>query len=455
MSKPPIHEPGDLLGDAQPVSETTPEGVPAPLERLAPIQHAGIASFWLGNNLHWGALGMIILPSQAARLSGAIGLPEAQITGWTIGMGALVGAAVPPLVGAWSDRCTAPIGRRRPFVIGGTLLNLLALFLFLLAFQSGSLIGYIAAWMLVGLGNNIAAGAFSGIIPDVIPVTQRGLASSWMATMQQFGTIGGFVLGGLLMSEGREQDGAALLAIGAILLLTMSTTVAGTPEKRLLRAAKFRLSELKDLFWVDPRKHPDFGWVWITRAFFTTGWWLIQPNLLYFMRDVVRAPDPAAAVALLGGIVLLGAIPTGIAGGVLSDRAGRRPIIFAAAMVMTVTCLLFAAIGLLPVGVRLMAVYGVAVLWGLGYGAYLSVDWALGTDVLPSAQHAGKDMGVWHLSMVVPQALAAPAAGLLLQPFYRGLDRGYEITGYTVLFGTACLFMFLCGALIFRIKGSR
>jgi MFS family permease len=403
---------------------------------------------------------MIIIPSQATRLSAAFNaagsrITEGEITGWTIGMGAIVGALVPPIVGAFSDRCTAPLGRRRPFVIAGSLINILALAIFYWAFTQGILAGYILAWMLIGLGNNIAVGAFSGIIPDVVPKGERGLASSWMATMQQLGTIGGFIVGGVLMSTGREQDLLAIGLIAATLGVVTVITVSGTPERRLAHAERFRWSELKECFWIDPREHPDFGWVWITRAFFTTGWWLIQPILLYFMRDVVRAENPAGAVSVLGGIVLLGAIPTGIAGGVLSDRFGRKRIIFIAGMVMAATCLLFTSLGLMPVETRMTAVYVIAILWGFGYGAYLSVDWALGTDVLPNPEDAGKDMGVWHLSMVIPQSLAAPAAGLMLKPFVQPDGTGYEMGGYALIFGAACVFMFLCGALIFRVKKAR
>jgi MFS family permease len=445
------HLPGDTLAESE--SPAIPENSgAAPEGKLGAFRHFALSSFWFANNLHWGALGMIILPSQGTRLEPFIGMKEAEITGWTIGMGAIVGALVPPITGAFSDRCTSAMGRRRPFVVAGTAINVIALGLFYLAFVSHSLVAYIAAWMLVGLGNNIAVGAFSGIIPDVVPKGERGLASSWMATMQQLGTIGGFVLGGVLMATGREQDLVALSVIAISLAVITVITVAGTPERRLEKAAPFKLSELKDCFWLDPRKHPDFGWVWITRAFFTTGWWLIQPILLFFMRDVVKAKDPASAVALLGGIVLIGAIPTGIAGGVLSDRWGRKRIIFIAAMVMSVTCLLFTSLGFMPVSARMGAIYAIAILWGFGYGAYLSVDWALGTDVLPNPDEAGKDMGVWHLSMVVPQALAAPLAGLMLAPFSRGEGHGYGFGGYAVVFISACVFMFLCGALIFRVK---
>lgn len=276
-----------------------------------------------------------------------------------------------------------------------------------------------------------------------------------MATMQQLGTIGGFIVGGVLMTQGREQDLLALTSIAAAVAVITLLTVVGTPERRLTHAEPFRWSELKECFWIDPRQHPDFGWVWITRAFFTTGWWLIQPILLYFMRDVIQAKEPASAVSILGGIVLLGAIPTGIGGGILSDRFGRKRIVWLAGMVMAVTCLLFAGLGMLPLEMRLGAIYAVAILWGFGYGAYVSVDWALGTDVLPNPDEAGKDMGVWHLSMVIPQSIAAPAAGLLLRPFVMQGGVGYRPEGYALVFLSACVFMFLCGALIFRVKKAR
>lgn len=448
-----IHVPGDLLAEAE-APPPPPPGEPGDVRKLTPLQHLAISSFWFGNNLHWGALGMIIMQSQATRMAPVIGVPKADITGATFAMGAIVGALVPPIVGAFSDRCTLALGRRRPYVIGGTLINIVALGVFYLAFRAQSLPGYIAAWMLIGLGNNIATGAFSGIIPDVVPREQRGVASSWMATMQQFGTIGGFIIGGLLMSKGREQDFVAISGIAVALGVVTILTVAGTPERRIVEAAPFRWSELKDCFWVDPRKYPDFAWVWITRAFFTTGWYLIQPVLEFFMEDVVHAPDPAPAFALLGGIVLLGAIPAGIAGGLLSDRLGRKRIIFMAAMVMAITCVFFALLGLLPVGTRLMAVYVLAIFWGIGYGAYLSVDWALGTEVLPNPDDAGKDMGVWHLSMVLPQAVAPLVASRLLKPFLLP-SGGYGLGGYSLTFGVACVFMFLCGALIFRVKKAR
>jgi MFS family permease len=452
--QPVVHIPADLAGEAE-SPPVLPGEAPGPEGKLSLVQHLAISSFWFANNLHWGALLMIVLPSEATRLAPTIGMAKAEISGLTVGLGAIVGAFVPPIVGAFSDRCTLPMGRRRPFVIAGVLINLLALALFYLAFQAKSLPGYVGAWLLINLGNNIATGAFSGIIPDVVPKSERGLASGWMAAMQQVGMIGGFIAGGFLMAQRPEKDLEAILIIAVALAVISTFTVLLTRERPLARAEPIRWSDLKHCFWVDPRKHPDFAWVWVQRALFTLGWNLIQANLLYFMVDVVRAKAPEASFAGLAIIVLVGAIPTGLLGGVLSDRWGRKRIICIAGLVMAVTSLLFAAVGYMPDEWRLWAVYAFGVLWGFGYGAYLSVDWALGTDVLPNPDDAGKDMGVWHLSMTIPQSIAAPAAALLLKPFVLPGGESYRTPGYTLLFGVACFFMFLCAILIFQVKKAR
>src|SRR5207248_581031 len=136
----------------------------------------------------------------------------------------------------------------------------------------------------------------------------------------------------------------------------------------------------------------------------------------HYMSDVVRTKDASLTFTLLGTVVLLGATVTGLIGGSLSDRWGRKRIVFLAGVTMAFAALAFAAVTL-PGSVPLVVVFPLAIFWGLGYGSYISVDWALGTDVLPSLDDAGKDMGVWHLSMVLPQTIAPPLAGYILHSF--------------------------------------
>ncbi len=424
---------------------------------MSVAQHLGLSAFWFANQLHWGALGVVLIQSQSDRMSASLGggLGKADISGLAFALGSIVAALAPPLVGALSDRSTSSLGRRRPFVISGTLVNVAGLYLMWLAFARQSVIGYVAAFMVVQLGNNIALGAFSGIIPDVVPPEQRGTASGFMAALQQLGTIGGIVGTGLFMGGLQKQDALALALIAAFLIVFGAITVASVREVPQKTAERIDWGQVLRSFWISPRRYPDFAWVWITRALFTAGWWLIQPILLYFLQDVVRAPQPERVLARLGALVLVGATVSGLLGGVLSDRWGRKRIVFLAGMVMAGGALTFALLtssGLATVPI----VFTVAAVWGIGYGAYVSVDWALGTDVLPHPEDAGKDMGVWHLAMVLPQAVSPPlATAILRQHTTDSSGQHYSPTGFALVFLVAMLFLTLSSVFIWKVRKAR
>ena len=96
------------------------------------------------------------------------------------------------------------------------------------------------------------------------------------------------------------------------------------------------------------------------------------------------------------------------------------------------------------------------IVFGLGYGAYESVDWALASDVLPSLDDFAKDMGVWHIAFVLPQVIATPLAGYLLDNFQRvGVARNIPNLGYTVIFMMSVLFFLLGTVFVKQIKGVR
>ena len=67
-------------------------------------------------------------------------------------------------------------------------------------------------------------------------------------------------------------------------------------------------------------------------------------------------------------------------------------------------------------------------------GRIRSVDWALACDVLPSEDDFAKDMGVWHIAMMVPQVLFLPIAGFLLDTFSKrgaiGGNRAFRLHGH-------------------------
>jgi MFS family permease len=98
----------------------------------------------------------------------------------------------------------------------------------------------------------------------------------------------------------------------------------------------------------------------------------------------------------------------------------------------------------------------IGAIFGLGYGAYTSVDWALATDVLPNMDDAAKDMGIWHIALTIPQLLAVPVAGVLLDWGQQaGQSAGLPNLGYSIVFGTSIVYFVLGTVFVSRVRKAR
>ena len=86
-----------------------------------------------------------------------------------------------------------------------------------------------------------------------------------------------------------------------------------------------------------------------------------------------------------------------------------------------------------------------AIFFGLGYGVYLGVDFALVTDVLPSAETRGKDMGIFNIANTLPQVVVPLIAAITVAVFHN----------YTVIFLVVAVAAVLSGVLVQPIKGVR
>src|SRR6476620_3217306 len=99
--------------------------IPATRPHMSAWQQAALSLYWFATNAHWTAILITLLPLQAEQIGGA------EFKGETIGLivavGAFVSMVVAPLFGAWSDHVSTRIGQRKPFLIAGTIGNLLGL----------------------------------------------------------------------------------------------------------------------------------------------------------------------------------------------------------------------------------------------------------------------------------------------------------------------------------------
>jgi MFS family permease len=210
---------------------------------------------------------------------------------------------------------------------------------------------------------------------------------------------------------------------------------------------------------IDPLRDHDFRWVFGTRFLMIMGAFTVQEFLQYYMRDVVKdytlfgtrvAENAESAVSFFIIALLVGAVASSLVAGILSDKLGRKKIVYVSSILQAIVP--FILIFFSPFSL----VVGLGIIFGLGYGAYASVDWAMASDVLPSDADHAKDMGVWHVADTFPQVIATPIAGLLLDRFQVvGQTVNQPTLGYTVIFSLAVVYFVLGTVFVRKIRKVR
>ncbi|MGH2604348.1 MAG: MFS transporter, partial [Dehalococcoidia bacterium] len=142
---------------------------------------------------------------------------------------------------------------------------------------------------------------------------------------------------------------------------------------------------------------------------------------------------------------------TVVLGGLWSDRVGKRRVfVCAAGTVMSLAAFTLAFWQSWPGAVV------AAVILGIGFGAYTSVDFALITQVLPAAVDRAKDLGVINIANSLPQVLAPVVAAPLVAGLgaylatATGLDKTFS--GYAALYVAAGVIGLLGAVLVYRIR---
>ena len=289
--------------------------------RFGNLRHTALSAFWFGNFFMWQPLTTVVIQNQIDAV-----VPKANqgtAIGLAVSVGGLFAMTIPPIVGAISDRLSTPIGRRRPIMIGATLLTLPGLLVLATANNYPQIvIGY----AIVQFFFNAAGAAFAGIIPDVVPAQDFGRASGFLATMVQLGSGAGLFANTLF--TGAHQARWIYLAFAVVMVLTLvptSLAAAGEGSKPPPPRQRLPLTAAVHEFF-QPMLGGDFAWVIFTRFFVSAGITAVAYYLNNFFRDVVGATDPGTFTSEWFLVVLLVAIPFGLAGGYFSDRMHRRKI---------------------------------------------------------------------------------------------------------------------------------
>lgn len=383
---------------------------------------------------YYGPL-QVLLPEQAQAIAGAAG--KVTALGWVTALGAVAAMISQPLIGALSDRTTSRFGRRHPWILGGAVLAAVAL-----ALLSGqrTIAGMIVCWMLAQFGLNALQSALNANVPDRVPVRQRGFASGWISLQQTLGVVVGVALVALLVTG----IASGYLAVAVVVILFALPFLLFTRSLRLEPADRppFAWGEFARAFWVSPTRYPDFAWAWVTRFLVMLGDAMAIAYLLYFLEDKVhfhqQYPKYTASQGLLLLIVVyaVGVTISAVFCGRLSDRIGRRKVLVTVSgLVMAVPALVLA------IWPSWWVTVGGALVLGLGFGAYLAVDLALVTQVLPSRVGHAKDLGIIAIASSGSQVLASAFAALIVSTL-----------GYPALFLTVAVLVILGAVLVWKVR---
>jgi Na+/melibiose symporter-like transporter len=374
--------------------------------------------YWFGVAFLWNGLHPIILPAVLLNY-----VPESLKNTYLGGLtffGLILAMVTQPLTGALSDRTRSRWGRRRPWILVGASLAVTTL---LLLGQSTSLLGIFLAYIVLQTTSNIGHGPGQGLIPDLVPAGQRGLASG----IKNLFDMAGIILTGIVIGQliGGEQVDLAFLVTAGILAVSALITILTTLEKPSLdsQSGSTTLS-LRAIMRVDLQGNRDYAWLIAARFFILTGVISVQGFTLYFVRDSLGVPNPAAAtgnlLAILGIALTVVVFPAGI----LSDRIGRFRLnqLGGGLAGIGIFLLLFVE--------NLTTLFIVGGVIGAATGIFISVNWALATELIPSRE-AGKYLGLSNLATAGAGA-AARLAGPLIDSL-NALNPG-ALWGYPTLF---------------------
>lgn len=435
----------------------------APHKRLNVRDQLVLSVFWLSLNAQSAALFPIVIPLQILLFlpAGKIGnAQQALLLGWISAVGAVVSLIMPPVFGMMSDNTRGAWGRRRPYIAAGALLLVVSALLLAVA---GSIAIFVLALILNQIGSNAANASYQALLPDRVPKEQRGAASGYLGLMTIIGNIGSLGLAGLLLgqvsltSTGSDviRRGATLFYVltGIILIMGALITLIGVHEIPLVPTARestrkqesnlLRFRRWFVLNWIAPWREYNFMLIFLTRFAVMMGLTLFMTFIEYYFANVANEPNFVQATAVVALLALAGAICSAFVLGIYSDRVRRAPIVCVSTLFMAMASFAFViAPGSFPLWI-------LGILFGIGYGAYTSVDWALAIDAMPSLRTVGKDFALWGSSTNL-SAILAPAMGsfiIYLISFYAATALGYR-----VVFAVATLFLLAGAVFVLKIR---
>ena len=330
-----------------------------------------------------------------------------------------------PLFGKFSDGCRTKLGRRMPFILGGTAAAVILMNLLPAAEKSGKLALFVVALCLLLVSMGTYRSPAVALMPDVTP---KPLRSKGNAIINLMGALGGVftlgVTGFLVTKDAAGSEDYTLLFLAVSILMAVSVVIIFlTIRENRLAAEVEKINEALDAQQPQPVEQPEAG---------KAGFRALSPELrrslililcsvsLWFMGynavtsaftkyvNVQWGYDIKAASRCLM-IATVGAVCSYIPVGALSSRFGRKRVIQAGVLLLA-AC--FAAAGFYKTFHA--SVYAIFALVGAAWSMINVNSYPMVVEISRSSE-VGKFTGYYYTFSMAAQIATPIISGWLLE----------------------------------------
>ena len=365
-------------------------------------------------------------------LTAIAGAEAASAFSIVTGVAALLGLIAQPLTGRFSDRSRARLGKRRSWILMGGLVSSLVLIGMILTTEVWQVV---VVWALVTIFVNVQLAATGALLAEQVPTKRRGSMSGILGSMAILGPVLGLAAVSTVTSMPWLQW--IIVAFSGILLVVIAVILLKDPQQtRPEDEKRLTIVDLVKSFWLNPRRHPAFGWAWAVRFLITcAGASTTYTALLLINRfhyDPQEVATPVLLLTLVYGVLI---IIFSTVGGVLSDKLQRqKPFVMISGVIAAVALVIM---GLAP---TVEVLFIATAILGVGSGVFLSVDLAMSVRMLPHPENVGKDIAVMALANTLPSSVVPFIAPLFLL-----------LGGYTALYIGLAVFGLVGALLVTRL----
>lgn len=328
-----------------------------------------------------------------------------------------------PFFGKLSDKCHTKLGRRTPFILGGTAAAVILMNILPYADNHEKLLLFVIPLGLLLIAMGTYRSPAVALMPDVTPKPLRSKAN---AIINLMGALGGvFTLGvtGLLVhagATGRNDYTMLFLAVSLLMAISVIVLVLTVRENKLAaEVAAMETDEEKEAEAEEKKESgkafgelaPDVRrslWlILFSVAFWFMGYNAVTSAFTRYMQVQWGYDIKAASLCLM--VATVGAVLSYLPVGILSSKFGRKKMIQAGVILLAVC---FAAAGLFKAFHP--AVYVVFALVGVAWAMINVNSYPMVVEISKSGD-VGKYTGYYYTFSMAAQIITPILSGLLLE----------------------------------------